>query len=528
VDNIITCLTKPAYTQQCIEAISKTGYVFTEQQVQKLCALGYMMIDVVKSMSYYEFLTLFDNKDFLAIFKANLDINNNYIDINPGKKFIDDKVKQIKDIRDKFKFDIEDDFVFIILTKCFAGYLSNSVSINIILNIHAIAKELDIAFTSQYFNLIISNYTNFYSEPSVTLDKITKFIGYYDNPITREFILDVINKTHSLLVFKAFMKQSYSSYDPMEDIFYIMYIIHENETQFNGKFWSHYLKHMLDNNYLRYDDFLLLLMYNVPEKKESTMSLILKEYLNKNNGIDNSYITNIYTFGNAASINILVDYKILPSIELIRMNIGYWNLEQIKGSSMFLDDVTEAYIDKLLLTNDNDNTEIMTPEISDIIEIYDSLNERDRQIMVRLHRNSILSLSNIIKYRIKITRKMLESMIFYGAWMSIVSLLFLDKSYDYIIDLLDIDMIIMAPSYHARIWLLENIYNESCDSLSLDNKFFGLQQHISDDEKELLKLPIVHNIKSYKLEIQKEKDELRRKYMTQLLEKNGSDSDKSI
>jgi hypothetical protein len=161
-------------------------------------------------------------------------------------------------------------------------------------------------------------------------------------------------------------------------------------------------------------------MYNVPEKKESTMSLILKEYLNKNNGIDNSYITNIYTFGNAASINILVDYKILPSIELIRMNIGYWNLEQIKGSSMFLDDVTEAYIDKLLLTNDNDNTEIMTPEISDIIEIYDSLNERDRQIMVRLHRNSILSLSNIIKYRIKITRKMLESMIFYGAWMSIV------------------------------------------------------------------------------------------------------------
>jgi hypothetical protein len=307
-----------------------------------------------------------------------------------------------------------------------------------------------------------------------------------------------------------------------------MYIIHENETQFNGKFWSHYLKHMLDNNYLRYDDFLLLLMYNVPEKKESTMSLILKEYLNKNNGIDNSYITNIYTFGNAASINILVDYKILPSIELIRMNIGYWNLEQIKGSSMFLDDVTEAYIDKLLLTNDNDNTEIMTPEISDIIEIYDSLNERDRQIMVRLHRNSILSLSNIIKYRIKITRKMLESMIFYGAWMSIVSLLFLDKSYDYIIDLLDIDMIIMAPSYHARIWLLENIYNESCDSLSLDNKFFGLQQHISDDEKELLKLPIVHNIKSYKLEIQKEKDELRRKYMTQLLEKNGTDSDKSI
>jgi hypothetical protein len=107
-------------------------------------------------------------------------------------------------------------------------------------------------------------------------------------------------------------------------------------------------------------------------------------------------------------------------------------------------------------------------------------------------------------------------------------LLFLDKSYDYIIDLLDIDMIIMAPSYHARIWLLENIYNESCDSLSLDNKFFGLQQHISDDEKELLKLPIVHNIKSYKLEIQKEKDELRRKYMTQLLEKNGTDSDKSI
>ena len=262
VDNIINCLVEICYPQSCIDNISNVGYVFTESQVKKLYALGYMMLNIVKTMTYQEFLALFDHADFWLTFRH--DINIDYT-INPG--IIDSKITMLKDIRDKFKFQIEDNFAHHISEKYnLMRNVDNYVCyVNIVLNIHIIANSLGMCFTRHYFYRIVENSHRFYMPPNnvgVDYHNIGEIIKYYGDPINRKFILDCVDKTmtYGIYIFRGFLTPILSSYDPMEDIFYIMFNVANHQR-------CQYIQHMLDSNYLKYDDFLMFLMYILSEDK---------------------------------------------------------------------------------------------------------------------------------------------------------------------------------------------------------------------------------------------------------------------
>lgn len=516
VDKIISNIYKPVYTQECIEAINNSGYVFTETQIKKLNKLGYAMHNVVTTMTYEEFISLFDNEDFKNKFKSGLNCPRN-TSCNPKnyENLINEKIKIIQDLCDKFKFIIKPDFIEIVMQKIVG---SVDMSIHDVLNLHKIAKALDMKFESEKLKNIILNFTSFYLKTDKHLLK--EIIDYYDNPITRDFILQNLDHPN---IFKTFLNKLFTSYDPIEDIFYILYKTYRLTLH-------DYIQHMIDNTYLVYDDFLLLLMYSRIESSSSKMVNILEKYLEYNKDINYLYIENIFTFGNYTSINALSDYKILPTVSFIKMNIGLWNLSDIKKKSLFIDDEIEEFIDKIMLYDVDgggcdyyveDNYRLSE---SQIIRIYDSLDDDDKQIIIRLPDNEITSVASIVRYRIKVSKDMIECMLLCNAWTDIISLLFLDKTYDYIIQMLDINTIMIAPTYYARIWMLENIYNESRETFALPNKFYDMQYHISDDIRALLKMPIIHDIDKYRQKIHHDAEIERHAYVSKQI-KDCTDSD---
>lgn len=519
VDNIIKCITKQSYPQTCIESISKTGYVFTESQVKKLCSLGYMMLNLLDTMSFQEFIGLFNNADFWNTFKQNLDV-----DYTVSPDIIDAKIKMLKDICDKFKFNIEANFALEMVTKCGYYYNERSAS-NSVLNIHIIADKLGMPFTSEYFRKIVENYPRFYTQtegndstPDYTRTK--KIIKYYGDPVNREFILD--NLKMGIDVFRGFLNPSLTSYDPMEDIFYIIFKVSNNLRY-------QYIQHMLDNNYLKYDNFLLFLMYIRTECSESSLYSILKEFIKRNSlNIEQIYIENIFTFGNEKSINLLSDYKILPSIDFVKMSLLCGTLKALRGTSLFLDDETENYIDRALIINNihnDDDSDNRSIAVEEFVEICDSMNQRDRDIVLRLPIDMVLNVSTMVRYRITLTKRMVEYMLLYGRWTSLISLMYMSKEYDYIIEMLDIESIMLAPSFHARSWMMENIYNQCPESFAIPNKFFDLQNNVARDVDMLMKQPILNNIIDIKATAQKSKEEVRRRLMIEHLESQAKEED---
>lgn len=507
VDNIIKCLTKQYYPQTCVESISKTGYVFTESQVKKLCSLGYMMLNLLDTMTYQEFLALFNNADFWNTFKQSLDV-----DYTESPDVIDAKIKTLKDIQDKFKFVTEPNFAHEMIIKC--GWYYNSVgAVNSVLNIHIIADGLGMKFTPEYFKKIVEGNSKFYAtgyDATPDYAKIAKIAKFYGEPINRDFILDSL--TMGIDVFRGFLKPSLTSYDPMEDIFHITFKV-------ANSLRSQYIQHMLDNNYLKYDNFLLFLMYIRAEDAQSELSTILKEFVKRNGmNIEQYYIENIFTFGNAKSINVLSDYKILPSIEYVKMIVGCETLKELRGTSLFLDDDTESYMDRAIMihnNNDNDKGNISSDEF---VAIYDSMSQRDQDIVIRLPIDVMMKVSTIVRYRITVTKTMVEYMLLRDSWVALLSLMYMSKDYDYIIEMLDIDPIMLAPSFHARSWMMEHIYNEGPESFAIPNKFFDLQKNVESDVKALLEKPIINQVSVIRFASQKLKEETRRRLMIEHLE----------
>lgn len=509
IDHIIKCIQKSTYPQTCINAISKTGYVFTDSQVKKLSSSGYDMLNLLSAMTYQGFMALFDNADFRNTFTQNLDVE---YDTSPD--IIAAKILSLREIKDKYNIQIQPSFVSEIATKCHLNYMRSTT--RAVYNVHIIAEALGMVFEKEEFKKLVSVCNKFYT-PGYDIVKLDKIIKYYGSPIDREFIFADFKSD----IFKGFLRPTITNYDPVEDIFYIVF----NVESVNR---SQHIQHMLDNNYLIYDNFLLFLMYIAPEAESSEQYKILREWIRRNgSNIGHYYVENIFTFGNAKSINVLSDYKILPSLDLVQLITQPSTLKELKGSSMFLDDETERYIDKLLdmtpsthvVTNVNNVNNMNSVTDDTFLTIYESLDQRDKDIAVRLkNRFSILEVSTIVRYRITVTKTMVEIMLSQEQWASVLSLMYISKDYDYLIDMFDIDTIMMANSYHARNWLMNNLYNDSVISFAIPNKIVDLQKHTKSDVKTLMMMPIVHDVHNMRIAIQKVKDDIRLRLITRQLE----------
>lgn len=501
IDNIIKYLRKDKYPQYCLESIKNTGYVFTTEQLNILSTAGYTILDILNTnVSYADLLTMFNSTDFSLTFKTNL--NAKYSN-NPA--LIDSKIQSLKSLCDKYNIIIEPDFINQIIYRLYKySMISNE---NELLNLHIIASALGMRFEKQQFGKIVTNY----SLDKINNETLKLIIDYYndgESPIDRSFILNNLNH-HT---FSKFLHPTLTDYDPLEDIFYILFTIKQDEIPI-------YISHMLDHGYLIYDDFMMFLLYIRGENMLSSSINILEKYVaincnqikeltlskneivknNRARNLDYRYINQecidlIYTFGNTKSIDFLSNNKIPITEEYLALCTLYGTFTELKKESFFLNDKTKQYIDKIIQSHVCSYTSCKVISDDDFVNMYNSLNKRDKQIAIRLPKNDIVDVSTIVRYDLSITRKMIEYKLIHDQWREIVSLLHLSKKYDYLIDFLDVETIMIAPCYISRNWFMNNLINNGTKSFAISNKIFDSRPHIDHDVDNLIQSSPIHDI----------------------------------
>lgn len=518
ITNILKCITVSCYPQHCIISIKSVGYKFTDPQIKQLNVGGYNIFDIVDTMNYPEFLSLFNNSVFLS--KILSDLGCDY-DTPFGNTKIQEKIITFKTTLTQFNLSIDNEFINTFLSKI-GTYFNSSFQVvtyaRCILNVHIIAKELGLGILSkENFIFLIEKYPNFYGHnipmhiPILSGDKkiinenARKLLKFYDNPITRDVVLHLMNPN----IFITFVTPETSSYDPAEDIFYILYSMHEKK-QDNDRYL--FIKHLINNNYLIYDDFLMLLIslglteFTKPTQSQTyppcaqTTELInrdslLIECIGKNTiNLTQHLINNIFTFCNFPTINALSDLKIIPTKELLSLNISKQVVHHIANNSVFADDdiaefseLVNSYIYEPIGPTIPD-TKNMAYEF---INIYNSLNTRDKQIYVRMKHGK---LADIIRYNVTLTKEYIASILRTNNWNFIVFLLHLSHEYDYIIDFIDEYMIMMIPAYIGRLWFYNNIIIKERQNFYHPNKLFEYHPNVENDVIELLKKPVCFDI----------------------------------
>ena len=173
-----------------------------------------------------------------------------------------------------------------------------------------------------------------------------------------------------------------------------------------------------------------------------------------------------------------------------------WSIKRVTSRVIFLNDEKKQFIDKIMRPErgcySSPSSEMSD---SDFVNIYNSLNKRDKLVAIRLPKNMIVNVSTIVRYNLTITKKMIEYKLINDQWKEIVSLLHLSKNYDYVIDFLDVETIMIASSYIARNWFMNNLINSDTKSLAITNKIFDLRPHIEKDVEDLVKIsPPIHVI----------------------------------
>lgn len=503
VDNLLKCMTHYTYPQDCITAILATGYKFTKHQLTQLNKFGYTLVDIVENMTYQDLIMTFDNSAFMSQFQTDFAVDYT----TPiGKATIDAKILILKNIITRYKIEIESSFVMSLLSRLqqyYTGYIE-SIYAHMILNVHIVANELKNTILSrESFLELVLKYPKFYdiTSPQVWLNKqykdniiclIKKILTYYDDPIDRNMMLTVMKPE----MFPAFLYTDTSNYDPMEDIFYIL-------TKFKKLYTTSFINHnkhridlcdivithLLDNGYLKYDDFLITLISLGLTEMITTLTTpcinvpLLSTLIDKSNiALNNKEIECMYTLCGTTTLAALSDIKIFPTVEYVKMNVNVGAMSVLVDSSPFSDDKMMDYIE--LVNQFGESTKDMSKiQPIDIIGIYDSLSEKDKQIYIRL---SNCDIGDLIRYRLTLTREFVECLFRYGEWRTIVFLLHLSDEYDYIINLIDEPMIMMINALVGRMWFYENIIIKGKKSFALPNKFYKLRYYVEEDRKNLL------------------------------------------
>ncbi len=504
IDSIIKCINSNSYPQSSIDEIINAGLSFSLQQIKTLHSNGYLMLNTLKTMNYEEFISLFENSTFFANIEANIGVD---YDDDQNKYLINDKIIALKSICDKYNIIVEPNILKIILNKMVQKIRMSHDWLNIIINVHIIVEKLSAGFANETLLEIFVNYNLFNindAQPIIRYDKIKQLINYYDKSIiTRDFILKNILNVN---LFKTLIHPSITEYNPVEDIYVIVGQIKDSY------YIVKYIEHLIEHNYLKYDEFLLYLL-SLGFDKNCT---ILNKYLKINNMfIDEKYINNFFTFSDGESINMISDCKILPTMDNILQCTKKEQLRLIQNTNIFLDDQSEKYIN--LITNEN-YTESPKLNINEeiFLEIYNSVNEKDKQILSRISFNDILNISTIIRYDIKLSKTYVTYMTIYGYLNEIILLIYLSNNNNYLIEMFDIELILLIPSTLGRMWMLNNCYHGNICCYILPDNLYDNKFNLEFDLNNLMKIPIINNINDIKNCVLTKKETNRRIMMENL------------
>lgn len=514
IDRLIKTMKKTSYPKKCIDAISNLGHVFTKTQLKLLIAAGYDMMSGMETMNYDEFIALFNNEEYTNDLRYALSVK-----YDDSPHLLDERIKTMNDLRAKYDIKFDKKFIDTIMTKVYKGGMLNLTTL---LNIHLVAKKLDIIFDREQLKHILKNYAfrdliTYYDEARCTNDQkcmLLKCICDYYGPsiIDREFILDFYDRID---IIKLIIHPSMTNYNPLEDLFFML-------VQMGTRAWE-YLDHLLEYKYLNYDDFLLYLLSLGFDNDQAT---IMHKHINNNNiKIHDDYLPFFYMFTNPEVLNILFDNKIMPTTENILQCTTKNQLLYIQNTDVFLDEKIIQYIETTTNKNYCESEPIFELSQEHFIEIFHSLSKRDKEIIMRIPIQHILRLGTIIRYDIKLTKQYVQYMILYGHWKNLIKLLCFTNKYDYLYNMFDIDMILLIPTIIARMWFLNNIFNSSSKLyvLSIPSNYqkliktpyniFDVKLNLEIDVANLLKSDVINDVKFIQNNIIANKQAIRKTYV---------------
>ena len=114
------------------------------------------------------------------------------------------------------------------------------------------------------------------------------------------------------------------------------------------------------------------------------------------------------------------------------------------------------------------NLERMDNKHAQIIRrrICESLSKRDRDIFIRLR--LVFSIVNILYYDITLTKEYIRGFLMYeDHWHDLVRLIHISTKYDYLVDLIDSEIVSSCNSYLGRSWFSNNIVSKKINGESI-------------------------------------------------------------
>ena len=540
VTNLIKCF--KATNTLAVEYIESTGYKFTSSQYKALNKVGIMMLDKMESLTLSEFYSLFSNDSFKNKLNTKWDVNPDLYEISviDESKKVSTETKQVivktKNNDNEDDEDDEDDNEDNVTANLNANIGQTKHKYDQYLVLHKIIKQYNIELDDEFWQHIISlaltqsqRYT--YSKPYITiytllnihrvvnalgckakkslLDNIIKtyeikksdenteahfneVLSFYDNisfdrADIMGYALESIGLTYDNVT--MILRSKYCSYDPMMDLYFWM-----NTSA------SYMRSYLLGRVMEIRDQELYMHLVSLYHVKFSDF----KNYIDENPGCgwDNEQFIQIALSFHQTSdmIEYYVDNKLIVGLDIL----DYCrDINIVKNTYKACTSYDEQGYNRILdlMYEKKLSSAIKYHYVDDRYSLYRvlrSFSPRDRRIMSHNQMERINKIDVILRYDIHVTKEHLEFLLSSGCEELVIRLLHTSKKYYYLIDMIDLEMILKCYNYLPRMWFYRNIViPKTVDGLQSSDFEFCLNRNserflfnVKMNEKENEDLPV--------------------------------------
>lgn len=467
-----------------VEYIESTGYKFTNAQIQTLIRNGILMIDKMQSMTLPSFYALFSNNSFTAKINSGWDINPSIYTTDSevakksrpkrgmtarkgqykkeGQDENDDQAIQIITIYSQYtylskivkKFDLKlDNQIWIHMMD-----IIGSISPWVIINLHRVLMALGAPLSRDFLEELFNNHTVAYTNLDSAIEQMDEVFSMYpDFRIDRAHIMKTM-KCNDLKGNKLLLGSRFCSYDLMDDMYYWL----DTGSSFVK---SYLIQRITDLNDLDLMAHIVSLGY--------VDFGIARTFLNGNVEYVNSeaFTKRLLAFGVTDDfVKMYVDNKCIVGIDTLEYMLSKESIESLYKYATSYTDKGVEYMTRLMHEErySIDDKVVVRPsnsynsnhDLDDIYRVLKSMSERDRRIYSHLtynDANALVRHSNILRYDTVITCEYLKYILTMGCENTIIKLLHITHKYDYLIAMIDSDMVLTCHNYLARLWMHNNI-----------------------------------------------------------------------
>jgi hypothetical protein len=368
-----------------------------------------------------------------------------------------------KKIIDKFNIKLDEQIWDKMLIFIMYGPNSSRISIKKFINMHRVVSSLfpdNAHATHRSFldNIIKSCYIEYDSIGDTYTDNAKRWFdeildSYPDINFDRSSIMNYADGGMKIGALKLIIDSKYCSYDMFRDIYY----------------W-------LDNGIRDIKSYIILKVVEL-KKMDLLMQLASMYKLTKDYFVDYIKLYPDCGWDNEQFIKVLlafnidvnftrhyVNNKLIVNKEIIE---SIWKSDPIHSLYENCTSYTEEGFDKILkIRNEYSNLINICSSTIDknkTLNVLKSMGKRERRIYTYLLNKKspciscLYTVQYILRYDIKINRQHLELIVACGYESTIIELLHISTKYDYLIPMIDIDLVIMCKNYLPRIWFYNNI-----------------------------------------------------------------------